>query len=300
MLEKQAHVNDLSPELRATLEKKINDWGDFVRYKFNISHPDPHPDNKGKLVWPAVFTLGPIRFQITDPYEKRPNVSKLKTVGLVKDIDPEKGHPTSYRRIQVKAPTEGWLQLDLRDPEDREKAMLLELHIKHSGGMFFDKTKGEGVFQRVDELAMAKANRSNRKTRLAAMTVVESFNEDEIRDFVSAMGNDENRPMEIMQEELAELAEKQPLVFTEQFNTGTWKWRAMLKRAFDKQLIVHHPVEDKVTFTSSQETVAVLTRSEGDTRSLNHRTADALQAQGDKGDKLYNRIAVLVKAQAVA
>lgn len=300
MLEKQAHINDLSPKLREIMEKKINDWGDFVRYKFNIDHADPHPENKGKRVWPAIFTLGPVTFQITDPYESRPGISKLKTIGLVKEIDPEKGHPIAYHRIEVKAPTEGFKQLDLRDPFEKEQCMLMELHPKHTGGMFFDKTKGEGVFQRIDELALAKANKTSRDLRRAAMNVAADFDEQEVRDFISALGNDESRPIEILQEELAELAEKQPVIFTDQFNTGNWEWRATLKRAFDKQIIVHHPVEDKVTFSSSGETIAVLTRVEGDTKSLNHRTADALQAQGDKGDKLFKRIGVLVKALVVA
>jgi hypothetical protein len=192
------------------------------------------------------------------------------------------------------------LQLDLTDPEDKEKCLLLELHPKHTGGMFFDKTKGQGVFQRIDEVALARANKSNRALRLAAMNVVDSFDEAEARAFVSALGNDENRDIDILNEELAELAEKQPQVFTKEFNTGNWFMRATLKRAFDKQIIVHHPVEDKVTFTSSQELIGILTRNEADTRTLNHRLAESLQAQGDKGEKLYKRIEVLVKAQKVS
>lgn len=300
MLEKQGPINDLSPKLREIMEQKINDFGDSVRYLFNISNDDPHPDNKGKKIWPSRFTLGPVTFAITDPHENRPNVSKLKRIGLVKDVDPEKGHPISYRRVQVMGPTEGYKHLDLTDPLEREECMLLELHIKHTGGMFFDKTKGQGVFQRIDEVALARANKSNRAMRLAAMNVVDSFDEAEARAFVSALGNDENRNIDILNEELAELAEKQPQVFTKEFNTGNWFMRATLKRAFDKQIIVHHPVEDKVTFSSSQELIGILTRNESDTRTLNHRLAESLQAQGDKGDKLYKRIEVLVKAQKVA
>lgn len=299
MLEKQAHVNDLSPELRQLLEKKIKDFGDSVRYKFNIGHPDPHPDNRGQTIWPAVWTLGPVTFQITDTYEKRPTAQKLKTVGLVKEIDPEKGHPISYNRIQVMGTTEGYYQLDLTDPEDVEKCMLLEIHPKHTGGMFFDKSKGEGVFQRIDELAMAKANKSNRAMRLAAQNVAADFSDAEVRDFISALGRDENRHLDILREEIEDLAERQPGLFSDEFSSG-WKVRAVLKRALDKQIIVHHPVEDKITFTTTAETVAVLTRTEGDMKSVNQRLAEALQAQGDTGDKLYKRLEALVKAQKVA
>lgn len=299
MLQKQAHINDLSPELRTILEKKVADFGDSVRYRFNISHPDPHPDNRGKEVWPSVWTLGPVTFQITDPHEKRPTAQKLKTIGLVKTVDPEKGHPTDYRRIQVLGSREGYLQLDLTDPEGVEDCMILELHPKHTGGMFFDKSKGEGLFQRIDELAMAKANRSNRASRLAAQNVAADFSDQEVRDFISAIGRDENRPIDVLREEVEELAEKQPLLFTDEFTKG-FKFRAVLKRALDKQIIVHHPVEDKISMTATGETVAVLTRTEGDTKSTNHRLADALQAQGDTGDKMFKRLEALVKAQKVA
>jgi hypothetical protein len=300
MLEKQAHINDLSPKLRKKLEQRIQDFGDSVRYRFNISHPDPHPDNRGQVIWPSIWTLGPVTFQIMDSEEDRPTAQKLKTIGLVKTTDPEKGHPTDYRRIQVLGTREGYLQLDLTDPIGIEDCMLLELHPKHTGGLFFDKSKGEGVFQRIDELAAARANKSNRELRRAAMNVAADFSEKETRDFVSALGRDENRDIDILVEELAELSDKQPTLFTKEFNTGNWQWRATLKRALDKQILVHHPVEDKITMTATQETVAVLTRMESDTRSLNHRLADALQAQGEPGTKMVKRLEALVKAMVVA
>lgn len=299
MLEKQAHVNDLSPKLRKHLEQKIADFGDSVRYKFNISHPDPHPDNRGKEVWPALFTLGPVTFDITDKLEDRPNASKRKTIGLVKGIDPEKGHPVSYRRIQIEGTREGYLHLDLKDPDDIETCALLELHPKHTGGEFFDSSKGEGVFQRVDELALAKANKSNRAMRRAAANVAADFTDQEVRDFISALGRDENRQLEILREEVEDLAEKQPALFSDKFSSG-WKVQAILKRALDKQIIVHHPAEDKITMVATGETVAVLTRTDGDVKSVNQRLQEALQAQGDTGDKMYHRLEALVKAQKVA
>jgi hypothetical protein len=299
MLEKQAHINDLSPELRTKLEEKVKNFGDSVRYRFNISHPDPHPDNRGQQVWPGTWTLGPVVFQISDPYEKRPGVSKLKTIGLVTETDPDKGHPTAYRRIQVFGVHEGYKHLDLTDPLDFEECMVLELHPKHTGGMFHDKSKGEGVFSRIDELAQAKANRSNRAMRLAAQNVAAKFNEEEVRDFISAIGQDENRAPDVLREIVEDLAEKQPDLFTNEFNKG-WKRRAVYKRALDKQIVVHHPVEDKVTMVATGEIVSILAREEGEIKSINQRLAEAIQMQGDMGEKMYNRLAALVKAQKVA
>lgn len=298
MLEKVAHVNDLSPKLREHLDKKLDGFGPIVRYQFSISHDDPHPDNRGQKLWPNIFTLGPVTWTIVDKFEDRPNVSKQKLIGLVKEIDPEKGHPTAYNRIQVEGINQGMKRLNLKDAASREIAAALELHPKHTGGMFEDKA-GQTLFLRIDELARAKASRSTRKERLDAMVVADGFKDDEVRDFVSAMGWDEYRPIDILREELEALADKTPALFTVEFNTGTWYWRATLKRAFDKQIIVHHPVENKVTFTQSGETVTILSRVEGESRPLNQQLAEALM-HGAKGETMYKRIKALVDAQKVA
>ena len=41
LLQQTAHYNDLSPQLRKELEEKIASFGKQVRYKFDISNPNP-------------------------------------------------------------------------------------------------------------------------------------------------------------------------------------------------------------------------------------------------------------------
>src|ERR1700748_2135495 len=119
MLEKVAHLNDLSPDLRKKLEDRIESYGKKVKYKFAISNENPDPEKyNGKVIWPSKYTLDPIVFKIIDN-------KKSVEVGMI-DKTNEKGLPISFRRIRVHGKDEGNFILDLTSPDEREMAMYIE------------------------------------------------------------------------------------------------------------------------------------------------------------------------------
>lgn len=70
-LEQVAHYNNLSSKLRKELEEKLKSFGKTVRYKFDISKPNPDPSKyNGDIVWPNKYTLDPAVWDIIDPYEE--------------------------------------------------------------------------------------------------------------------------------------------------------------------------------------------------------------------------------------
>jgi hypothetical protein len=139
-LEETAHFNQLSATLRTTLEERIKSFGKTVRYKFDLSRPNPDPTNyNGKTIWPSMYTLDPAVFDIIDPHEK--STKRSKRIGYITGVD-EKGTPNKFKKIQVYAKDKGELFLNISESQDDfYTAMILELHPKQKGGLFQDVTK---------------------------------------------------------------------------------------------------------------------------------------------------------------
>lgn len=291
MLEAVKHVNNFSDQFREELNKKVESFGPKVRYRFFIEHPDPEPGKNG-VVFPGIWTLPRKTFRITDPYSK-----KMVVVGMVERLN-EKGEPEKYRKVQLLKRSNGLLVLDLTQPEDKELCAYLELHPYHKGSAYGEQ--GKGLFVRIDELKHAKETRSKRKEKTEAVYVAATMKDYEVRDFISALGWNETEDLEVLRNRLEEFAENHHDQFTKEFNSGTLKWRATTKRALDKQLIIHHPVEDKITFANTGELIAILPRKQDDDEPVSRRLAEFLIGNGEQGEKLYKRIEALVKAHKVA
>src|ERR1700745_953884 len=140
MLQQAGRYNDLSPKLIQKINDRIGSFGKKIRYKFDISNEDPHPDNKGQRIFPFLWTLDPITFTIIDNDEDRKDKQKLKRIGIVESLK-ENGEPEKFRRIRISERVKGVLELDLTKSEDREDAFYLELHPKLASGLFADKNK---------------------------------------------------------------------------------------------------------------------------------------------------------------
>lgn len=93
MLQREGVWNDLSPKLIEKLEAQINSFGKSVRFKFDISNPDPDPEKRaaGAILYPFSYTLDPVTFQINDKYEDRPDKQKMKKVGMAMNPEVEDG-----------------------------------------------------------------------------------------------------------------------------------------------------------------------------------------------------------------
>ncbi len=307
LLEKQGQYNDLSDELRQKLTTRIEGFGKRVAYKFDISNPNPDPSkHNGSILWPNVYTLDPTTFTITDPYEKTPGKSKSKRIGLVKDTDPEKGHPTTFHKIRVEGKNRGIYELNLEDnPDHFYFAMLLELHPKLSGGDFLDKTKRQ-VITRVDLNKLAKEQREERSARSKARTAAETMSPLDVISFADAMsgGNnfewDSTQDEEILRNKIEELAETDPIYFNELVGSPAIKYQALVKQAMGKGIIEFDPAGFTFKWSASSQPIAVLSTIEGQTEI--EKMAQWLLAGGTKADEVYKKMKSMVegKKEAVA
>jgi len=287
--------NDFTPKFYNELEEKVRSFGKTVQYGFDIASENPDPDKKnGKKVYPSRYTLDPVTFFITDPYEDRPNKQKLKQVGLVKTIN-DKGEPDSFYRIRVLEGNAGVLRLDLENPEDFATAMLLEIHPKLKGGKFSDKTKRQLV-ERIDLEKLAKEKRNERSERVKALNVAQEMSDEDVMKFADAMMWEIASPS-MNRNRVEELAETDFKMFNDLVEGKNIEYQATVKRAMDAKIIAFDPAEYRYIWCSNQQLVVKLEPS------LNKNEVQVmsewLQTAGDKAKEVYKKVTGLLKTEKV-
>lgn len=282
------HYNNLSEGLRKQLEEKIASFGKTVRYKFDIRRELTDPMTKSQdKIWPSVYTLDPAKYTINDPYEKRENVAKSKTIALIESVGND-GKAERFGKVRVKEPMRGELVLYVQDrPEDLQIAMFLEMHPKNKNGMFPDVTKHQ-VFFRIDELAAAKEERKTRSARKIAMDTAEKMSESELRIFADAMLWDRNQEEIVLRNMAEDLAENEPDFFNDIVADKKTKILSVIKQSLDKKYIQYNPEDGKLSFASTGQTIVVLGENAGTDNWGKY--AEWFLTAGDAADKVYEKL----------
>lgn len=260
MLRQVAHYNDFSPKFIEQLEERVNGFGETVRYKFDIEKENPDKEfYNGKTIFPQMYTLDPTVFNITDKYEDRVGKSKSKTVANIKTAEMNEHGvliPT-FNKIRVKSGARGVIRLDLTKDEDRNTCMLIELHPKLKGGLFADPSKFQ-VVSRVDEKADATTQRTERSARLIALNAVNEMSDAKIREFADGMQWDSTQEIEILRNQAEILADTEPIFFNDIIKDNVIEYRAVVKKAIDKGIIMFDPAEYKFSWVGNKQPITVL------------------------------------------
>lgn len=259
MLEAIGKFNRLSPDLRKEIETKGDKAGRYVKYRFDIArlNPDGQQTTGGQYIYPLLYTLTPVTFEIIDPYDKG-----RKRIGLVRDLKEHGASEDSFHRISIKEGWQGIYTIDMEKPHDRDVFAFLELHPKMQNGRFRD-FNAPGIVTRIDEVAEATTLSRLRNVKVEAMFVASSFNAQQVRDFAAAMNWNESDDLVILKNRIEAIAESDPVFFKEFIDSKNIEYRAVLKRAMDKNIIAYLPVESKFVWVSNGQPIAVLERVEG-------------------------------------
>ncbi len=295
LLQQEGQFNDLSPKLRQLLEEKISGFGKQVRYRFDISHPNPDPTfHNGKILYPNIYTLDPAVWNITDKYEDRQGKQKSKRIALVDGVD-DNGRPNKFRKIRVYERDKGIMRLNLENQEDIDIAMAIELHPKLGGGLYSDPTKKQ-VISRIDETAAAKVAREERSARSKARRAAEELSAQGVIDFADAMMWDSSGDETVLRNQIEELAETSPEFFNELIGGKTIEYQATVKQAMDRGHIEYDPAEDKFTYASNKQTIAILNNNLTG-KSHVERLAEWMQTGGVKETAVFKKLKELIKGK---
>lgn len=292
LIQQVAHYNDLSPELRKEVEEKVRGFGKMVRYKFDISNPNPDPTFvNGRIIWPTIYTLDPSVFNINDPYEKREGKSKSKRIALVEGVD-EKGIPNRFKKIRVHGRKAGVLSLALENEEEFAMAVMIELHPKLTGGKFADPKKKQ-VITRIDEVATATEKKELRSAKLKALTVAQQMSDKDIKNFADAMMWDSTQDPKVLANMVEELAETDPSFFNDLVAGKSIEYQAVVKQALDRQVIGFDPASWKVFWSSNMQPITVLSPA-GDKNHV-EKMAEWFQIGGVGAEESFKKIKSLIK-----
>jgi hypothetical protein len=293
MLQKHAHYNDLSPELRKQLEEKVKAFGETVRFKFNISRENPDPEKyNGPILWPSMYVLDPKVFRITDKLEKRPGASNSKEVGLVNKLKDD-GKPESFHSIRVFGRNRGVLVFKPQENvDDFNYVMYLLMHPKLSGGIFQNKNM-QPIIELIDEKKEAEAQRERRSHRAKALAVATNMKDEEVKQFADAMLWDSNIDPDALRNQVETLAEEDPKMFNDLIGSKNLEYQALIKQAMDKQVIAYNPAEFKYMWFGNQQVFATL--SPVGNKNEVEKLSEWLQTGGKNADEVFGKIKSLVK-----
>jgi hypothetical protein len=294
-LENFAHYNDISPKLREILEEKVRSYGRSVRYKFEISKPNPDPSKyNGDTVYPNMYTLDPSKFTIIDPYEDRPGKSKTKNIALIDDrFLNDQGIPERFKKVRVKGSDKSILRLMIEDNiDDFYMAMFLELHPKFKGGQFMSRATNQ-VFSRIDETAAAKEARSERSERLKALNAAQSMSDDELINFADAMQWDSTESFEVLRNKVEELADTNPIYFNDLVKGKSIEYQSLIKQAVDRSIIAFDASEYKFVWATNNQPIVVLSPVTG--KNEIQKMSEWMQTNGVKGEELYKKLKSLIR-----
>ncbi len=298
MLHQLGRFNDFTSEFLDELQKHVSELGPIVRYKFDIANDDPHPDNRGKKVFPFKYTLDPCTFEVIDKYEKRQGKQKLKYVSMpmIESVD-DKGNPTRFHKIVVHERNNGVLQFDLSSHDDVAMVMYLELHPKNKNGLYPDRTK-VAKLERIDEKNLSKKRREERSKKLEAFAIAEKMSEAEIIQFANAMMWDTTKNIDVLRNEVEEMAETDPVFFTDIVSSKSIEYQDVIKTALDNRVISFDPVNYKFLWTSNNQVLAIVMPNEN----KNHvqLLADYFISGGDKAEDAYKKMKSFLKKEKVA
>lgn len=303
MLQREGVWNDLSPKLIEKLEAQINSFGKSVRFKFDISNPDPDPEKRaaGAILYPFSYTLDPVTFQINDKYEERPDKQKMKKVGMAMNPEVEDGREVvrQFKRVRVSEKEKGIKKFMLDNVEDREMVMYLLIHPKLTGGEFLDKTKRQ-VITRIDEVAAATSARVERTERAKAMEIAENMSHEEMITFANAMLWEDAEEEVILRNKIEELAETSPVFFNGLVLSKDVEYQSLVKKAINKGIIQYDPAEHKFSYASNKQVIAIVPASSDKNEVI--LLSELLQAGGAKMEEVYKKLKSMVdnKKQAVA
>lgn len=288
MLEAQGKYNHLSEKLRADIQKAADRAGRYVKYRFAIARKNPDGERKtgGEYLYPLLYTLTPVTFDIVDPYDKQ-----RKKIALVIETNEKDATSDKFDRIEIKEGWQGVYTLDMNNPNDRDKFAYIELHPKLENGMLRDLQIAP-IVSKVDEKQRAETAMRERNVKVDAMFAASNMNPEEVKDFAAAMGWDEATDIVILKEEICSLAERDPKFFIDFVNDKALEYKAVIKRALDNRIINWIPVENKFVWASNKQAIAVLERMEGG-KELERMSEWLLVSKN--GGEIYNKIRGMLK-----
>ena len=237
----------------------------------------PNPMDPGKWSIPAAKNVPPTD-QIWDE-EKEEYVD----IAALLSTDAEGNH--RYHEIWFYGNQGGHLILHGGRALDQEIHSYLSL-CNYNGSNPKRDTSKEIYFTLVDEKAKSEVERKVRNLKREALNVSADLSAEEVRNYIAALGQDDNRPLEVLRNDLENMADNDPKAFLDLVGNKQAVMKATLNRALKKGVIKFDEEQSKFTWPNGEVITVVARTTGGDAISdlVDYCVSNA------KGEKVYQTI----------
>lgn len=253
----ELNVNRISDKYRAELDERKLRKGQLVQYRLlgGRLNPDPEERRKKEIIWPQSECIV-CSDRINDPYDGKP-----KDIGVIKSID-DKGRP-EYEKLYINArETNGYFFINGGNVAQERFYDFIECCNENESNPYRD----ENViprFRRIDAVKEAKKKNDYDDDLTDMLYLVKGLSLSEKREVANAYGWDAQTDEGVITSRIREVVKKDPTGFKKLFNNKIdLGIRATINEALKGGVITHDPMQNKYTFTKTEEVICTLTRSE--------------------------------------
>lgn len=252
MLKKVLHYNDVSDEVLSKVPKLKK--GEVARFKCVLINPDLKHERR--FSGPRFYNISPID-TIWDE-----GVSDYVEIGFVdRQVLPNGEIVANPKLIKFSAPSG---EITLRGGVQEEEYLYYFLTLSNRNGSNENRDISKSIdYVRIDEEKSAKEKNTKRSKKFDALLAANNMTNEQIKDFVSATGGDERRPIEILKDYVFDWADKNPDDFLVKINDVEASTKATIKRAIDTKVIEFDKADMTFKWAESKEKIASVPKADG-------------------------------------
>jgi hypothetical protein len=251
------NINKISEKYQEELDGKRLEVGQSVQFLFLDPklNPDPEERRTKEFIWrQSDYIRG--KETIKDPYS-----GKLVDIVVVKEIDNNGKVIPDKLTVNLKD-TNGYLTI-VGGNTDLEKWYEFLLASNYNESNLYRNKNVQARFKVIDAVKESKEKKRVQNTLREMLVLVDGLSKSERQEIASAYGWDRNSDDDVITTRLNEIVMKDPEGFSKIVgNKIDLSMRAIIHDAITENIITYAPLENKYTFTKTNEVICTLTRSE--------------------------------------
>lgn len=286
----KSNINKISKELQEELDTKRLEKGQTVQFRLLDSKLNPDPVERRKegkeFIWKqSECIVGKDR--IKDPYS-----GKIVDIAVVRNVD-ENGKVAVDKLYVPARDTNGFITIVGGNTEqERWYEFLLICNENESNPNRSKDVKAK--FKLIDAAKESKEQNRADDILTEMLVLVKSLSKAERQEIAAAYGWDRHTDDEVITQRLREIVKKDPEGFSKIVgNKYDLSVRAIISDALAENVVTYAPLENKFTFTKTNEVICTLTRSE--TAEPNDQFLEWIKTH-NSGKAVLNNIKKLLKS----
>ena len=255
----KSNINKISEEYQAELDAKRLEVGQTVQFRFLDSKLNPDPEERRKegkeFIWKQSDCI------VGKDTIKDPHSGKIVDIAVVKEVDHD-GKVTVDKLYVPVRDTNGFIVIVGGNPgQEKWYEFLLACNQNESNPHRNKNIKAK--FKLIDAAKESKEKNRQFDVLTDMLQLVKDLSKAEMMEIASAYGWDRHSEEDVIKQRLREIVVKDAEGFKKIVgNKSDLSIKAIINEALSDNVVTYAPLENKYTFTKTDEVICTLTRSE--------------------------------------